>query len=205
MRLLHMLVSFSIPCDDLVNIYVLYVRSCQVWHSSLTLENFQALERVQKNALKIILQEEQISYSNALNTSGLSSLFERRSKLCLKFAKSCLKYPEMKKMFPLNPTTYSVQTRFREKFQVTINHPASPDSLTIPAGQSTVMEFKVRRYKHKQFAKNKSKTFKYNLHPSGIILKPQITKLLFPNIDNSTSATKLKLMMTDDNIFQFRV
>ena len=124
MRLLHKLVSFGIPCDDLVNIYVLYVRSileqsCQVWHSSLTLENFQALERVHKNALKIILQEEYISYSNALNKSGLSSLFERRSKLCLKFAKSCLKNPEMKKMFPLNPTTYSVQTRFREKFQVT--------------------------------------------------------------------------------------
>ena len=71
MRLLHKLVDFGVPEDDLVNIYILYVRSileqsCQVWHSSLTLQNFQDLECVQKNALKIILQEDYLSYSNAL-------------------------------------------------------------------------------------------------------------------------------------------
>jgi hypothetical protein len=60
MRLLNKLVSIGIPCDDLVNIYVLYVKSileqlCQVWLSSLALENFQVLERVKKNAVKIIL------------------------------------------------------------------------------------------------------------------------------------------------------
>ena len=89
MRLLHKLVDSGVPQDDLVNIYILYVRSileqsCQVWHSSLTLENFQGLERVQKNALKIILQDQYLSYSNALNMTGLDSLFERRTKLCLK-------------------------------------------------------------------------------------------------------------------------
>ena len=123
MRLLHKLVQFSIPQDDLINIYVLYVRSileqsCQVWHSSLTLENFQDLERVQKTALRIILKEDYISYSNALETTGLSTLFERRSKLCLKFAKSSLKHEEMKNMFPVNPVSYDLETRFREKFQV---------------------------------------------------------------------------------------
>ena len=63
MRILHKLVEFGIPIEDLVTIYVLYIRSileqsCQVWHSSLSLENLQDLERVQKNALKIILQDE---------------------------------------------------------------------------------------------------------------------------------------------------
>ena len=53
MRLLHKLVEFSIPHEDLVTIYVLYIRSileqlCQVWHSGLTLENLTDLERVQK-------------------------------------------------------------------------------------------------------------------------------------------------------------
>ena len=124
MRLLHKLVDFGVPLDDLVQIYILYVRSileqsCQVWHSSLTLENFQDLERVQKNGLTIILQENYISYSNALDTTGLGTLFERRSKLCLKFAKSCLKNSEMKKMFPLNPVEYGIKTRFRNKFRVT--------------------------------------------------------------------------------------
>ena len=57
MRLLHKLVEFSIPHEDLVTIYVLYIRSileqsCQVWHSGLTLDNIMDLERVQKNAFK---------------------------------------------------------------------------------------------------------------------------------------------------------
>ena len=45
MRLLHKLVSFSVPHEDLLNIYILYIRSILVWHSSLTLENFQDLDR----------------------------------------------------------------------------------------------------------------------------------------------------------------
>ena len=93
-RLLHKLVEFEVPQEDLINIYVLYVRSileqsCQVWHRSLSLENFQDLERVQKNALRIILKYDYLSYSNALNATGLATLFERRSQLCLKLSQSC--------------------------------------------------------------------------------------------------------------------
>ena len=81
MRLLHKLVSFSVPQEDLLNIYILYIRSileqsCQVWHCSLTFENFPDLERIQKNALRIILQDDYQSYSNALSLTGLKSLFE---------------------------------------------------------------------------------------------------------------------------------
>ena len=124
MRLLHKLVDFKIPQSDLVNIYTFYIRSileqsCQVWHSSLTVENFHDLERVQKTALRIILQDEYISDSNALAVTGLSTLFQRRSQLCMKFAKASLKHPQMKKMFPLNTKQCDMQTRFREKFQVT--------------------------------------------------------------------------------------
>ena len=125
MRLLHKLVDFGVPREDLVNIYVLYIRSileqsCQVWHSSLTLDNFHDLERVQKSALKIILQDEYESYSNALTITGLSTLFQRRSNLCLKFAKSCVKNPQTRHMFPANPTRteYDLETRFREKYLV---------------------------------------------------------------------------------------
>ena len=122
MRLLHKLVDFGVPEPDLVHIYILYVRSileqsCQVWHSSLTLDNIQSLERVQKTALKIILHNNYVSYSNALERTGLLSLFERRSKLCLSFAKKCLKHQDMKKLFPLN-TKNDVNTRFKEKFRV---------------------------------------------------------------------------------------
>ena len=54
-----------------------------------------------------------------MEKTGLKTLFERRSALCLKFAKSCLKNHEMKKIFPLNPVNYDILTRFREKFKVT--------------------------------------------------------------------------------------
>ena len=125
MRLLHKLVSFSVPVEDLINIYILYIRSiveqsCQVWHSSLTLENLQSLERIQKNALKIILQEEYLNYSNALSITGLKSLFERRNDLCLRFAIACTKNDKAKSMFPLNEVSnsYDVNTRYRETYKV---------------------------------------------------------------------------------------
>ena len=54
MRMLHKLVDFNVPVEDLITIYILYIRSvleqsCQVWHSRLTFENLTDLERVQKN------------------------------------------------------------------------------------------------------------------------------------------------------------
>ena len=86
MRLLHKLVDFGVPHADLVCIYILYVRSileqsCQVWQSSLTLENFQDLECVQKNALRIILKKNYLLCSNALDRTGIPTLFERRGPL----------------------------------------------------------------------------------------------------------------------------
>ena len=88
MRLLHKLVEFSIPHDDLLTIYVLYIRSilaqsCQVWHSGLTLENITDLERVQRNALKIILKEGYVSYEKTLEKTNLESLHDGRVTLCL--------------------------------------------------------------------------------------------------------------------------
>ena len=126
MRILHKLVSFSVPREDLLNIYILYIRSileqsCQVWNSSLTLENIQNLERIQKNALKIILQDSYQDYSNALSITGLKSLVERRNELCFRFAKSCVKNELMKSMFPLNEASdrCNMETRNREKYKVT--------------------------------------------------------------------------------------
>ena len=78
MRLLHKVVGFGVPKEDLKTIYILFIRShleqsCQVWHSALTLENITDLECVQKNALKVILQEQYESYSQALDMMELES------------------------------------------------------------------------------------------------------------------------------------
>ena len=67
MLILHKLYAFNIPDEDLVNIFVLYIRSileqnCQVWHFAISQEEKSDLERVQKVAMKIILQERYISY-----------------------------------------------------------------------------------------------------------------------------------------------
>ena len=103
---------------------VLYIRSileqsCQVWHSGLTLENITDLEWVQKNALKIILKEEYFNYENALEKTNLESLYDRRTNLCLKFAKACTKSTQVKDLFPENKQP-DLNLRFPEKYQVTM-------------------------------------------------------------------------------------
>ena len=59
MRLLHKLSEFGAPRIDLVAIYTAYIRSvleqnAVVRHSSLTKENQEDLERVQKSSFKVI-------------------------------------------------------------------------------------------------------------------------------------------------------
>ena len=93
-------------------------QSCQAWHSSLSFHNLTDIERVQKNALKIILQEDYCNYEHALKISNLDSLVDRREMLCLKFAKSCVKNNTVRDMFPVNPVDYHVDTRDREVYNV---------------------------------------------------------------------------------------
>ena len=118
MLLLHKLYSFKVHPSDLVNIYVLYIRSileqsCQVWHYSITKEEISDLERVQKVACKIILQEDYVSYEQALEELNMQTLYERRDKLCLKFAKRCLNHPKARNMFPANTASKN-----HDKYQV---------------------------------------------------------------------------------------
>ena len=122
--ILRRLCQFKVPKEDLSHIYTLYVRSmleynCCVWNFNITKAEENDIERVQKVACKIILQSSYTSYEDALNILGLENLKERRSRLCLKFAKRCLKYEKTRDMFPLNtPNTHD--SRSHEKFQV--NH-----------------------------------------------------------------------------------
>ena len=58
------------------------------------------------------------NYEDALKVLKMESLDERRSRLCLKFAKNCLKNDKMKKLFPLARSDHSMKTRAREKFKV---------------------------------------------------------------------------------------
>ena len=92
MIILRKLVQFNPKKEDMIIIYISYMRSileqsCQVWNFSLTEDNSNDLERVQKNALRIILGEKYTSYQLALEEFNLSDLKTRREYLCKKFAK----------------------------------------------------------------------------------------------------------------------
>ena len=63
MRIMHKISEFSAPREDMIQIYFSYIRSIleqssTVWHSSLTVEDSQDIERVQKSAVRIILKDE---------------------------------------------------------------------------------------------------------------------------------------------------
>ena len=94
-------------------------QSAAVWHSSLTKKNSSDLERVQKSALRVILGDKYTSYKNALEVIKLDSLEERREKLCLKFAKQCLRHEKLKDMFPQRVSHHLMDKRNAPKFVVT--------------------------------------------------------------------------------------
>ena len=123
MQLLRKCATFTRDKSELKNIYILFVRSileqsCVVWHSSLTKEESDNLERVQKSAIKIILDEEYIEYKEGLFKLNLETLCERRITLCKNFAKETVKHEKLKSMFPINEASPEIITRNHEKFKV---------------------------------------------------------------------------------------
>ena len=91
MSILRKLFEFNIPREDLVLIYTMYIRSVleynsNVWFSSITMEEREDIERVQKVACRIILKDEYSGYSEALKSLNLISLSDRRQILAKRFA-----------------------------------------------------------------------------------------------------------------------
>ena len=118
MTILRKLNAFEVAMEDLIMIYILFIRSrleysAVVWHSSITGGERIELERVQKVALRLILREEYDNYQHALEMSNLETLETRRKALCLKFAKKCSKSEHSQDLFPLNPNHH------HEKYFVT--------------------------------------------------------------------------------------
>ena len=116
--MLHKLYEFGLPVEEMIKIYVLYIRSilessAVVWHSSITMGEEMELERVQKVALRIILDTDYENYNNAVELTDLQTLSVRRTILCKKFALNCTKNRKTCDMFPLNPN--SLDTRHHEK------------------------------------------------------------------------------------------
>ena len=76
--------------EDPVDVRSIFELSSVVWSSSLTQDNSDDLERVQKSAVRIILGKNFDSYEDALMRVDLESLKDRREVLSKNFAKKCL-------------------------------------------------------------------------------------------------------------------
>ena len=123
MELLRRAAEFKASTSDLKDIYILFVRSileqsAPVWHSSLTVENSNDIERVQKSAVKIILGNQFEDYRKSLTKLEMITLEERRHRLCLNFALKCSKDARMKSIFPKNPKSHQMVTRKSEVYYV---------------------------------------------------------------------------------------
>ena len=120
MRMLHITSKFIKNKQDLIHIYKTFIRSkleycCTVWHSSLSKTNVNDIERIQKSAVKLILKENYENYESALKLLNLDTLFKRREKLCLRFAKKCLKIENFKQLFPVRKSKHDMHKRKSEK------------------------------------------------------------------------------------------
>ena len=71
MPILHKMAELNASVEDMKIMYIMFIRSvleqsAVVWHSSLTQENTQSIERVQKCVAKTILQSKFTTYKKAL-------------------------------------------------------------------------------------------------------------------------------------------
>ena len=135
MIILRKLCEFKVSKKDLIQIYILYIRSvleqsCVLWASSITEQEKVNIERIQKVALRIILQEKYNSYKDALEQTKLPNLEERRENLMLNFARKCVQNPSTSHMFPLNPPK---NIRQHEKYKVPHAYTERYKNSAIPA------------------------------------------------------------------------
>ena len=127
----------GVPIEDLLNIYILFIRSVTeycavVFHTSLTQDETRKLEMIQKTVLKVILGDMYVNYQAALEMCGLQTLANRRQQRCLDFSLKCVKHPKMGNLFPMNPENSQHYLRKKELFRVNFAHTTRYKNSTIP-------------------------------------------------------------------------
>ena len=101
MEALRKVESFGAKVEDLKTINLLFIRSQReqsavVWSSSLTEQNKNDLEIMERSALEIILGSKYESYKRALVKLNLETLEERREYQCSKSYQKCRKNEKTK-------------------------------------------------------------------------------------------------------------
>ena len=104
--------------NTLIDLFKLFVRSAlepavPLWAGAILEKEKNDLEKVQKNAMKLIAGTSYRDYIGSITKFKLDTLDARRKKICLKFAKKCFKNERFKQWFKLKP---SPNTRYKEKY-----------------------------------------------------------------------------------------
>ena len=94
----------GVQTDDLLKFFFMKIRSVlesssPVFHSMLTLDDTQEIERIQKITFRIILGSEYDSYTDACKQLSVESLESRRRTLSLNFALKLLDSPQHQNFF----------------------------------------------------------------------------------------------------------
>ena len=89
---------------EMIDVYFKQIRcvlelAVAVWTPGLTKAESSQIERVQKCALHVILGDSYESYNQSIDILGVEKLSDRRSKLCLNFAKRSEKHPKYSNWF----------------------------------------------------------------------------------------------------------
>ena len=119
---LRRLQKFSLDTFQIFDVYVKEVRSLleyavPVWHSGLTRQQTNQIEKIQKTAFRILLGDNYISYDVACTLLGVEPLELRRTQLCLNFSKKDLKKDNtIFKKCPVMPQTRRVPNLVQKIF-----------------------------------------------------------------------------------------
>ena len=84
----------------------------------LTQEDSNDIERVQKIAVRVILDDDYVDYTTACASLNIETLETRRRKLSLNFALKCLKNDKFKDLFKFNTVGAHYKIREVDKFDV---------------------------------------------------------------------------------------
>ena len=102
-------------------------------HSSMTQQQSSSLERCQAVSLRIILQENYVSYEAAMEMTGLETLSARCQKRCLDFSLKSIRHEQNKRFSPRNPNIENeMNIREREEFVVNFGRTKSYQMSAIP-------------------------------------------------------------------------
>ena len=89
-------------------------------HSTLTVHQNNALERIQRVCVKIILGKDYVGDTSAFESCELETLESRKDKLSLSFANKCIKSSKHQHLFPAAVHPHEHQLRHQEQYHV--NH-----------------------------------------------------------------------------------